>query len=70
MVFHDAKAVIAPLLTCPHLAKDETMLFHEDDPFDKPPACIKELSDINSAIWNRTRFLCPGRKENLKELVA
>ena len=48
MVFHDARAVIASLLTCPRLAKDENMLFHQDDPFAKPPARIKELSDINS----------------------
>jgi hypothetical protein len=48
MVFHDAKAAIASLLTCPCLAQDENMLFHEDDPFAKPPARITELSDINS----------------------
>jgi hypothetical protein len=52
MVFHDAKAAIASLLTYPRLAKDENMLFHKDDPFVKPPARIKELSDINSGRCN------------------
>jgi hypothetical protein len=47
MVFHDAKAAIASLLTCPFLAKVDNMLFHQDNPFAKPPARIKELSDIN-----------------------
>ena len=40
--------MIASRLTCPHLAKDKNMLFHEDDPFAKPLTRIKELSDINS----------------------
>jgi len=49
IVYFDAKAVIASLLTSAQLHKDENYLFHNDDPFAPPPATPdREIGDINT----------------------
>lgn len=48
IVYHDAAAMIASVLSDIEIVNDETLLFHNDDPFEPPPKFISTLGDINS----------------------
>ena len=43
VIYFDAKAVFASMLSCPVLNKDENFMFHNNDPFFPPP-------DLNTSL--------------------
>jgi hypothetical protein len=48
MVYFDAKAVFASLLTCPTLNHDDNYLFHGNSPLAPPPVHMNYVGDINT----------------------